>query len=98
VEQDGQALGRIAVVEIDRQQDLEKLGSTYFKLTDVKGMVKAAQGTQVQQGRLEGANGAPAEHAIRLVSVMRQFEMLQRAMSIGSDMNRKVVEEVAKVS
>jgi flagellar basal-body rod protein FlgF len=98
VEQDGQVLGRIAVVEIEQQQDLEKLGSTYFKLTDVKAMVKAAQGTQVQQGRLEGANGAPAEHAIRLVSVMRQFEMLQRAMSIGSDMNRKVVEEVAKVS
>ena len=36
--------------------------------------------------------------AVRLVSVMRQFEMLQRAMTIGGDMNRRSVEEVAKVT
>jgi flagellar basal-body rod protein FlgF len=98
VEQDGQVLGRIAVVEIDRQQDLQKLGATYFQMNDEKAAVKPATGTQVQQGNLESANGAPAEHAIRLVGVMRQFEMLQRALSIGSEMNRKAVEEVAKVS
>ncbi len=98
VQQDGQTLGRLAVVDIPQQQDLQKLGSTYFQMNDVKAMVKAATGTQVQQGRLEGANGAPAEHAVRLVSVMRQFEMLQRALSIGADMNKKAIDEVARVS
>ena len=98
VRQAGQALGRIAVVDIPQQQDLQKLGSTYFQMNDVKAIVKAATGTEVQQGRLEGANGAPAEHAVRLVSVMRQFEMLQRALSIGGEMNKKAIEEVARVS
>ncbi|MEP6539087.1 MAG: flagellar basal-body rod protein FlgF [Bryobacteraceae bacterium] len=98
VQQDGQILGRIAVVEIPQQQDLQKLGSTYFQMNDVKAMVKAATGVQLQQGRLEGANGAPAEHAVRLVSVMRQFEMLQKALSIGSDMNKRAIDEVARVS
>ena len=50
------------------------------------------------QGRLEGANGAPAEHAVRLVSIMRQFEMLQRALAIGGEMNKKAIDEVARVS
>jgi hypothetical protein len=28
---------------------------------------------------------------------MRQFEMLQKAMSIGNDLNRAAIEQVAKV-
>ena len=86
------------MVDIPQQQDLKKLGSTYFQMNDVKAMVKAATGTEVQQGRLEGANGAPAENAVRLVSVMRQFEMLQKALSIGGEMNKKAIDEVARVS
>ena len=37
-----------------------------------------------------------AESAVRLVSVMRQFEMLQKAISIGTDMNKEAIEEVAR--
>jgi flagellar basal body rod protein FlgG len=98
VEQSGQTLGRIAVMDIPQQQDLQKLGSTYFQMNDVKAIVKAATDTKVQQGHLEGPNAAPAEHAVRLVNVMRQFEMLQKALAIGGEMNRKAVEEVARVS
>ena len=35
--------------------------------------------------------------AVRLVGVMRQFEMLHKAISIGAEMNKKAVEEVARV-
>ena len=38
-----------------------------------------------------------AEGAIRLVGLMRQFEMLQKAVSLGAEMNKKAIEEVAKV-
>ena len=38
-----------------------------------------------------------AESAVRLVSVMRQFEMLQKAITIASEMDRKSIQEVAKV-
>jgi flagellar basal-body rod protein FlgG len=57
----------------------------------------AAKDVQVQQGKLESSNVSPAESAVRLVSVMRQFEMLQRAISLGVEMNKKAVEEVARV-
>jgi len=55
-------------------------------------------GVQVQQGSLEAANLQPAESAVRLISVMRQFEMLQRAAAVGSDMSRRTLEEVAKAT
>ena len=47
---------------------------------------------------LEQSNVSPADASVRLVSVMRQFEMLQRALTLGAEMNRKAVEEVARVS
>ena len=51
----------------------------------------------MSQGQLESANTGTAESAVRLVSVMRQFEMLQKAITLGAEMNRKAIEEVAKV-
>jgi len=38
-----------------------------------------------------------AEGAARLVNVMRQFEMLKKAASLGDEMNRQAVEQVAKI-
>ena len=52
---------------------------------------------QVAQGKLESSNASPTESAARMVMVLRNFEMLQKAVKIGADMNRQAVEEVAKV-
>ena len=38
-----------------------------------------------------------AESAVRLVNVMRQFEMLQKALNIAGEMDRKTISDVAKV-
>ena len=51
----------------------------------------------VEQGKVESSNVGTADAAVRLVSVMRQFEMLHKAIAIGADMNKKAVEEVARV-
>jgi flagellar basal-body rod protein FlgG len=51
----------------------------------------------VQQGKLENSNVAPAESAVRLVGLMRQFEMLQKAITITTDMNKQALTEVARV-
>ena len=57
----------------------------------------APSGAQVQQGRLEASNSGTADAAVRLVSIMRQFEMLQKAMTLGSDMSKQAIEQVARV-
>ncbi len=36
--------------------------------------------------------------AVRLISVMRQFEMLQKALTLSGEMSRKAIEDVARVN
>jgi flagellar basal-body rod protein FlgG len=54
-------------------------------------------GTGVEQGKVEASNSGTADAAVRLVGIMRQFEMLQKAVSMGNDMNKEAIEQVAKV-
>lgn len=96
VSQNGQAVGQFAMVDFDDNARLAKLGSTYFSMD--KPNPKVAAAAELHQGKLESSNVPVGESAVRLVSVMRQFEMLQKAVSIGSDMDRQSIQEVAKVS
>jgi len=95
--QGGQPVTQIALVSFGDTTALVKQGNTLFRPADPDAKSAPAQG-QLQQGKLESSNLGAAESAVRLVSVMRQFDMLQRAMRIGTDMNRKAVEEVARVN
>jgi|HubBroStandDraft_1064217.scaffolds.fasta_scaffold64425_2 flagellar basal-body rod protein FlgF len=97
VRQDGQDISQIAVVDFKNPSALSKRGNSYFQ-TDAGTMPPLPAEAQVQQGKLETANSQPAESAVRLVGILRQFESLQKALTIGSDMDRRVVEDVAKVT
>ncbi len=97
VVQDGQLLGTIQLkAPLNAALPLEKAGTSYFKV-DPAATEAAAGGAEIEQGFLETSNFGPADAAVRLVSVMRQFEMLQKATNLGSDMNKKAIEEVGRV-
>ena len=96
IRQSGQTAGQLALVDFENPQLLSKQGSNYFKPPDEK-TAKRPFAAQVHQGKIESSNVGSAEAAVRLVSVMRQFEMLQRALTIGGEMNKKAVEDVARV-
>jgi len=87
----------VEVVDFADRSGLAKYGAGYFQAQPGATATPVAE-VEVRQGRLEGSNVSPAEGAVRLVSVIRQFEMLQKAISLGAEMNRKAVEEVARVS
>jgi flagellar basal-body rod protein FlgF len=95
--QDGVVAGKLEVVDFTSTAGLSKQGGNYFRVTDPAVRPAAASGASVEQGQLEASNTGSAEGAVRLVSVMRQFEMLQKAVSLGAEMNKKAIEEVAKV-
>jgi flagellar basal-body rod protein FlgF len=97
VKQDGAVIGQLAVVDFTSTAGLAKQGSNYFRLADPTARPASPSGTVVEQGKLESSNSGAAEAAVRLIGVMRQFEMLQKAVALGADMNRRAVEEVAKV-
>jgi flagellar basal-body rod protein FlgF len=97
ITQDGVATSKLEIVDFAATAGLSKQGSNYFRIADPSLRPTAASGSIVQQGQLEAANTGSAEAAVRLVSVMRQFEMLQKAVTLGSEMNKRAIEEVAKV-
>jgi flagellar basal-body rod protein FlgF len=97
VTQDGTIIGQLQLADFTSMDGLVKQGATNFRIADPKVQPGAASGATVAQGQLEGSNTGSAEAAVRLVSVLRQFEMLQKAVTIGGDMNKRAIEEVAKV-
>ena len=97
ITQDGVAAGKLELVDFTSTAGLSKQGSNYFRVADPAVASTTASVATVKQGNLETSNSGGAEGAVRLVSVMRQFEMLQKAVSLAADMNKKAIEEVAKV-
>ena len=87
--QQGQAVGRLQIAGFPNPGDFVKQGANYFRAANPEVQAGAAQGAAIEQGKLESSNSGTAESAVRLVSVMRQFEMLQKAVSLGEDMNRQ---------
>ncbi|MDQ6665639.1 MAG: flagellar basal-body rod protein FlgF [Acidobacteriota bacterium] len=96
IRQEGQSLGQLDIAGFKDSAALNKQGNNYFYKIDPKTRTVAAA-AEVKQGHVEDSNVGPADAAVRLVSVMRQFEMLNKAMSLGVEMNKRAIEEVARV-
>lgn len=98
IRQGGEEKGQLSVVDFENPESLSKRGLSYFSLGEDTKVSNKPTETEVRQGQMESSNVGPAEAAVRLVSVLRQFEALQKALSVTSEMNRRVVEDVAKIS
>ena len=96
VRQDGNVIGQLAVVDFTSTAGLSKSGNNYFQAGRAVPVGPPAA-TTVEQGKLEASNSGTADAAIRLVGILRQFEMLQKAVALGSDMSRQAIQQVAKV-
>ncbi len=97
--QGGQTIAQIQIDQVDSAaKAIAKLGNTYFAVSDPQAKIQPADATEVQQGYVEQSNVAAADSAVRLVTVMRQFDMLQKAMNIGTQMDRSAIQDVAKPS
>jgi len=98
VRQQGQEVGQIEIDLIDdAQNSLKKMGASYYALESTA-TPKPASATEMRQGTLEQSNVPDSDQAVRLVSIMRQFEMLQRAMVVGTTMDKEAIEQVARVT
>lgn len=93
--QSGAQVAQLQLASFKDMGGLAKQGASYFQFRGQQDDIKTGSGA-IQQGKLENSNVAPANSVVRLVSVMRQFEMLQKAVSIGSDMNKEAIEDVAR--
>ena len=97
VSQDKLPIGQLQVVDFKSTLSLSKQGRTCFINTDPKNQPVTPAAVDVEQGKIEGSNVPVAQSAMRLVGVMRQFEMLQKAVGVSNDMDTKTIQEVARV-
>jgi flagellar basal-body rod protein FlgF len=95
IRQGGEAVNHLRLATFADPANLAKREGTYFQWNGLAGEVRPAPALEVHQGRLEAANFSPAETAVRLIQIMRQFETMQKAIQIGSEMGRRL-EDVAR--
>jgi flagellar basal-body rod protein FlgF len=96
VQQNGTTIGQLQIVNFANLRVLTKMGNSFFVNSDPKAQPIASDAT-VSQGQLEGSNVGTSELAVGLVGVMRQTEMLQKAILTTADMSKQALQEVARV-
>ena len=95
VQQAGRILGQLEIVRFDAPQGLTKFGKSYFEADAAA--VKLPSLARLHQGKIEASNVSLSESAVRIVEVMRQFEILQKAVTTADEMNRQTVSDIARV-
>jgi flagellar basal body rod protein FlgG len=96
ISQNGKSIGRISIAEFQMPGALNKFGANYFSNSTGQDPVDATS-TQVYQGKIEASNVSASHGAVRIVGLSRQFEMMQKAITLSNDMGKRAIEEVAKV-
>jgi flagellar basal-body rod protein FlgF len=97
VQQGGATIGELDVVNFADTMSLSKQANNYYQNGNPKVAPTAATDVQVHQGQLEASNVNTPASAVQLVGVMRQFEMLQKAIKLSMDMDQKGISEVARI-
>ena len=97
VRQDGNVIGQLEIADFTSSAGLTKQGNNYFRAAQPGAQRGAPPDIMIRQGHVEDSNSGGAEGAVRLLSVMRQFEILQKAVSLGAEMNQRAIQEVARV-
>lgn len=96
VTQDGVAAGQIAVVEFDAANALQKQGGSFYKAVD--GKAPKPSTSRVIQASLESSNVGAAESSVEMIGIMRQFESLQKALSLHTEMDKRTVESTSRTT
>ena len=89
-------MGRFTSSTSKAPSALTKFGANYFNNTTGQDPLEAT-GAQVYQGKIEASNVSASNGAVSIVGLTRQFEMMQKAITLSNDMGKKAIEEVAKV-
>jgi flagellar basal-body rod protein FlgF/flagellar basal-body rod protein FlgG len=93
---DGAIAGKLKLSQFGPGADLEAVGTSYYAPRDAN--PKPASGSSVRQGMLEGSNANPIAAVVSMITVQREAEMLQRALStFHSEFNRIASTELSRV-
>ncbi len=91
------SVGVLKVVDFSDYSGVEKVGDNLFRPMDGKTKVVDGANWEIRQGFQEGSNVSPASSMVEMISILRRFEMLQKAMSnLMNEVDRRAVEQVGR--
>jgi flagellar basal-body rod protein FlgG len=94
----GNVAGRLAVVDFQNPDDLQKVGNSLYTLKgNAKSQPAPANGARVQQGFVESSNVNVVEEMTDMISANRVFEATQHAIKAHDQMDDKLINQVGKV-
>jgi len=93
---DGTVVEQLRLAEFPPNTNLEPVGNALYTAPSGSALVPAS--SSIRQGMLENSNVSPVEGAVELITIQRNAEMMQRALSIfDSQFNQTAVTELPKV-
>jgi flagellar basal-body rod protein FlgF len=93
---DGTVVEQLRLAEFSPNTNLRALGNARYDAPSGSALVPAS--SSIRQGMLENSNVSPVEGAVELITIQRNAEMMQRALSIfDSQFNQTAVTELPKV-
>ena len=97
ISQNGQPVARLAVVRFDALAALEKGGDGLYRNASNAAALEAND-VQVRQGMLEGSNVNPILEITNLIEIQRAYESVTRMIEQTTDLSRRSVERLGRVS
>ncbi len=97
ISQNGQPVGRMALVRFDSLGVLEKGGDGLFRNASNSRAMDATD-AQVRQGMLEGSNVNPLLEITNLIEISRAYERVTRMIENTTELSRRSVERLGRVS
>jgi len=94
----GNQLGRLAVVEFQNADDLQKVGNSYYTMKSTATSIPvAAREARIHQGYVEASNVNVVEEMTDMITANRVFEATQQAIKAHDQMDDKLINQVGKV-
>ncbi|MCB0341279.1 MAG: flagellar basal-body rod protein FlgF [Pseudobdellovibrionaceae bacterium] len=95
----GELAGRLAVVDFEKRDVLQKEGQGLYKVkNNFEVEPRAVEGAKVHQGFVEASNVNVVEEMTSLIQATRAFESTQQAIKAFDTMNEKLVNVVPKAN
>jgi flagellar basal-body rod protein FlgG len=89
---------KLKIVDFKDRKRLEKMGSSLFQPVAGGIQEEAAKGMMVRQGFLEQSNINPVRQMTEMLSILRQFESLQKSLNmIMNVLNERAINQVGKI-
>jgi flagellar basal-body rod protein FlgF/flagellar basal-body rod protein FlgG len=93
---DGTVVEKLRLAEFAPDTSLQALGNALYAAP--KGSALPPASSSIRQGMLEESNVSPVESVVELITVQRNAEMMQRALSIfDSQFNQTAVQDLPRV-